>query len=159
MFVTLFLGCQLTLSSQNELVSFYNSYSQVYGGMEDSGISRNESYYFQVNKSITLKDIYLDGEKLNLKKGDTLIIHVGTYIPYNSGFPSPTDSTELFIPEKPKEIPAKDRYQIYQQGRKFYANLQYPYIWDKTISYSCKKKNHTAKAKEGFDAGHTDAAP
>ncbi|MBL7900320.1 MAG: hypothetical protein JNJ99_17415, partial [Crocinitomicaceae bacterium] len=78
---------------------------------------------------------------------------------YNTSLPSITDSTELYIPEKPKDIPAKDRYQIYQDGRKFYANVQYPYMWDKTISYTCKKKSYTVKAKEGFDSGHTDAAP
>lgn len=157
--MTFIAGHHFFLSAQNELVNYFNSYSQVYGGMEDSGISRNESYYFKVNKSITLKDIFLNGVNLNLHKGDTLIINIGIYTPYNSGFPSPIDSTELFIPEKPKEIPVTDRYLIYQQGRKFYANVQYPYMWDKTISYTCKKKSYTVKAKEGFDSGHTDAAP
>ncbi|MBK9593409.1 MAG: hypothetical protein IPO32_18560 [Crocinitomicaceae bacterium] len=54
--------------SQNQLVSYFNSYSEVHGGMEDSGISRSESYFFKVNAKITLLDIYVYDKQLVLKK-------------------------------------------------------------------------------------------
>lgn len=151
--------CSFVLHAQNELVSYYNSYSEVYGGMEDSGISRSESYFFLVKNSITLQEIYLNGEKLKLVKGDTLIINLSKFTPYHSNFPSLGDSTEIYFQEKPKEPSEKERYQIYQQGRKYYANVQYPYIWDKKLTYTCKKKTHTVVAKEGFDSGYTGYAP
>jgi hypothetical protein len=145
--------------AQNQLVSYFNSYSEVHGGMEDSGISRHESYFFKVNATITLLDIYYNEKSLILRKGDTLVINVGRYLPYNSTIPNVISADQKSQAENQKEIPVQARYQVFQKGRCYYANVQSPFIWDGTVNYKCKKKSFTAKAKEGFDSGNTSYAP
>lgn len=144
--------------AQDHLVSYYNFYSEVHGGMEDGGVSRTEAYYFKVNATITLHEIYYDDKRLVLQKGDTLVINVGLFTAYHNDYDK-LDSSKQGKQEEPKELPEKDRYTIYQANRIFYANLQYPTKWNGTVTYSYKNKTYIAKAKEGFDGGNTEYAP
>ncbi|MBK6526295.1 MAG: hypothetical protein IPG07_12535 [Crocinitomicaceae bacterium] len=60
---------------------------------------------------------------------------------------------------KLNEPPAKELYKVFQKGKVYYATIQFDYIWDGTVRYKYKRKTICAKAKEGFDAGFTGAAP
>jgi len=147
-------------TAQNQLVSYFNSYSEVYEGMEDGGISLYESYYFKVNATICLSDIYLDDKNLILHKGDTLVIIRGKHIAYNNSNPRLLEEDGRVKEEtKEKELPVKERFKIVRNGRVYYAMVQFPFIWDGTISYQYKKKTFVAKAKEGFDSGNSSYAP
>lgn len=145
--------------TQDQLVNVYNSYSEVYGGMEDGGISRHELFYFRVNASIKLQDIYINDRQLELKKGDTLVINVSKYTPYNKPNLESNGAKGSEHGPKTKDVPVKERYKIYQSDNIYYANVQDLYIWDGTITFIFKKKTFTVKAKEGFDAGYTGYAP
>lgn len=141
------------LWAQDSLVNIHNSYSEVYGGMEDSGVDRKESYRFVATGSLTLCDIYLDGKKLQLSKNDTLEIILSVYLPYNA---MPTDSPEAKAIPQPDE---KERYRVVKSGSSYFAFVQYPYIWPREICYVSKKKSRTAKPRNGFDSGQSYAAP
>lgn len=144
--------------SQNQLVSYFNSYSEVHGGMEDGGISRNESYFFRVNAKIILLDIYCFDSQLELKKGDTLVINVSKYTPYNENKIELSGGSKV-INEKPAEVVFMKRFDVRQVGRMYYANVHHTYVWDQTLKYQHKKETYVVKAKEGFDSGNTSYAP
>ena len=67
-FFSFFIVIVLTNYSlaQKELVNVYNSYSEVYSGMEDGGISRNESFVFVAFATVEIKNIWLNNEKIIL---------------------------------------------------------------------------------------------
>lgn len=138
--------------AQKELVNVYNSYSEVYGGMEDGGISRTESFTFIAKATIEIKDIFYNGEKIFLKKGDSLIVNVSKYIPYN---PLPIVDTV----DGTRRVVYKPDFKVMKIGRKFYVNVQFPYIWPGVIEYIYKKETYASKIKEGFDDGFTGYAP
>lgn len=144
--------------AQNQLVSYFNSYSEVHGGMEDGGISRNESYFFKVNAKITLLDIYVYEKQLVLKKGDTLVINVGKFTPYNTNKIELSNGSKS-INEKPAEVIFMKRFDVHQVGRIYYANVHHTYVWDKTLKYQHKKETYVVKTKEGFDDGDKVYAP
>jgi len=155
LYIFILLILTSTAYSQNELVNVFNSYSEVYGGMEDSGIQRNESYVFVAHASIELVNISFNGSALKLKNGDSLIINVAKYIPYNS-IPGDTSGNAI----------KSDRSQITTQqitasliGNRYYVNLPYQYFWQKLVDYIYKKKVYSCVIIEGFDSGHTDYAP
>jgi hypothetical protein len=145
--------------AQNQLVSYFNSYSEVYGGMEDGGISRTESFYFHVNATITLLDIYVNDKNLILHKGDTLVINIGKFTPYSNNSiqlrEEEQEEKELIL----NEPPAKELYKVFQRGQVYYATIQFDYIWDGTVRYKYKRQTIRAKAKEGFDSGNEAYAP
>jgi hypothetical protein len=145
--------------SQNQLVSYFNSYSEVYGGMEDGGISRTESFHFHVNATITLLDIYVNDKNLILHKGDTLVINIGKFTPYNNTNPRLLEEGQVEKELILNEPPAKELYKVFQKGQVYYATIQFDYIWDGSVQYKYKRKTICAKAKEGFDSGFTGAAP
>lgn len=157
-FFSFFIVIVLTNYSlaQKELVNVYNSYSEVYGGMEDGGISRNESYVFVAFAKIEIKDIWLNSEKIILQKGDSLIVNVGKYIPYN---PEPIDTNLRAKGWGIKEVRPEDRFKVMKFGDTYYVNVMHPYVWEGIIEYIYKKKTYTSKIKEGFDDGFTGAAP
>lgn len=145
--------------SQNQLVSYFNSYSEVYGGMEDGGISRIESYHFQVNATITLLDIYVKDKNLILHKGDTLVINIGKFIPYTNNNPRLLEDGGEVKELKLNEPPAKELYKVFQKGQVYFATIQFDYIWDGTLRYKHKRQTLFAKVKEGFDSGNKAYAP
>src|SRR5688500_10161380 len=61
--------------TQDQLKNTYNTYSEVYGGTESSGVSRTETYTFVAYGSVVIKDIYYNGGQLKLNKGDTLRVN------------------------------------------------------------------------------------
>ena len=156
-FIFLFLALTNFSWSQKELVNSYNYYSEVYGGMEDGGVSRTESFAFVANASIEIKEIFFQGNRIYLQKGDSLIVNVAKYTPYNNHYATLADSSQI-VKEQP-EIKMEDRYVVLKMGNTYYVNVQHPYIWKGEIIYVCKKNLHVAKIKEGFDKGYTSYAP
>lgn len=141
---------------QNQLINIVSYYSEVLGGTEDGGISRNEGYVFVAQSTVEICDITNHGEKIILKKGDSLIVNVTSYTPYPR---YPVDSTRIPGEAKLPEPKKEDRFSVNKAGSVYYVNVHYAYDWPGTITYSHRKKKFTAKIKEGFDYGHTDAAP
>lgn len=156
-FIFLFLALTNFSWSQQELVNSYNYYSEVYGGMEDGGISRTESFAFVASTTIEIKEIFYQGQKIYLNKGDSLIVNVGKYTPYNNDYVTLVDSNQV-VKEEP-EIKMENRYVVLKMGNTYYVNVQYPYVWKGEIVYVCKKNLRVAKIKEGFDKGNTGYAP
>lgn len=154
LFQSIFLITFFTLG-QNHIINYHNSYSEVFGGMEDGGIQRSESYCFAVKKNIQLLWILEDNKSLELKKGDTLIINLSIYKPYNQREIKLESDT---IHTRPPKVEI-NCFDIRRDNRKVYANLKYNCDWSKTIEYIYKKKKYTLKASEEFDSGYTGYAP
>ncbi|MBK7130449.1 MAG: hypothetical protein IPH66_13985 [Crocinitomicaceae bacterium] len=150
--VIFLLFIALGSQSQTELVNYYNSYSEVLGGMEDGGVSRYELYYFSVHAKISLCDIYFNGDPLQLTKKDTLIIVVNSFTPYNQ-----PDSS--FFYDHPDHLPEKQKYRVYQNDHKFYVNVIHAGYWNYEVCYLFGKNKYNAKAKDSFDSGSQMAAP
>jgi len=157
--LSIYLGLfSITFSlAQKELVNMYNYFSEVHGGMEDSGVSRIESFVFVAYATIEIKEIIYEGQRIYLKKGDSIVVHVNSFIAYNNVTSNTLDVNRT--ESKITEIKIEDRYKVLKVGRIYYVNVQYPYVWPGTIIYVCKKNLHVAKMKEGFDKGYTGYAP
>lgn len=123
--------------------------------MEDGGIQRSESYCFALKKNIQLLWIFEDNKSLELKKGDTLIINISIYKPYNKREIKLKSDTIQYQTQKVEA----NSFDIRRDKRKVYANLKYNSEWSKTIEYIHKKKKYSFKAREEFDSGYTGYAP
>lgn len=141
--------------SQDCLVNTYSSYTEIYGGAEDSGIDHTEIYIFVAYGKIQLTGIQVENEPLNLKKGDTLQIIFQYDTPYGS-------ATERPLVQKADSTNANNfitPFSVIQRGNTYYAYGQKPLAWSWEIPYICQKKNRIAKPKSGFDAVDSYAAP
>lgn len=151
--------------TQNQLVNYFNSFSQVYGGMEDGGIQRTESYHFIVNANIAVLSINENGAPLQLKKKDTLIVHIHSFKPYHDNTPKLDSSLiEKQILENNKD--QANSFQIYRMTRKIYANISLQTPWDRRVEFQLasrrkanKAKTYAIVAKAVFDSGNTSYAP
>lgn len=139
------------------LVSCMNTYSEVYGGMEDGGVSRNESYFFKVLSTVELQDIYVDGERLRLKRGDTLVVNLSIYKPYQQRNLMPEDTVAKKLVSM--KLNASLCFVVYQDKNRYYASMPEGQEWSRSVIYKHGRKIYTASAKEGFDSGQTSYAP
>jgi hypothetical protein len=145
-------------ASQSKLANTYSSFSQVYGGMQDGGISKTESYRFVASGKIQFVNIYLNDTLLSLKKGEKLVVNVSQYVPYNNQSPIPLNG----IKPKEKQIekpPLKEKYEARLYNGVYYVNINENYYWPKSVNYVYKKKTFTAIIKENFDSSYTGFAP
>jgi len=155
-FIFLFAFLNSFSWSQKELVNSYSYYSEVYGGMEDGGVSRTESFAFIAKATVEIKNIFYNNEKIILQKGDSLIVNVAKFITYN---PEQIDTSLNTNSSEEKEVKPEDRFRVVKFGRIIYLNVQANYLWPGTIEYIYKKKPYTSMIKKGFDEGFTSYAP
>lgn len=136
---------------QKELKNIKSTWHETYGGMEESGISRTESFLFIAKKKITLNDINHEGKEIVLKKNDSIQINRYSHRPY-SGITQKQEKENT-------EVPLEKRFRVFKKNNCFYISVQYPYEWNGIIQYTYKKKKLSAKIKDGFDDGKADYAP
>jgi hypothetical protein len=145
--------------SQEHLINYYSEYEEVHGGMEDGGITRQEKFYFSVLAAVELQDVLYENKVLTLVKGDTLIIAVAYFTPYNPE-ENPIDHTKTVYLEK-REVKKSTTalFTVYSDGRYYYLNYQASKKWDESISYCFENQVHTSRIRGGFDTGKTSYAP
>ncbi|MBI3134024.1 MAG: hypothetical protein HYZ14_05045 [Bacteroidetes bacterium] len=141
--------------AQNDLVNTYSSYSEVYGGMEDSGIQRTESYIFVANSTLKIPAIKFEENGITLQKGDTLLVAVNSFKPYTNSTVLP-DSVTVVQSVTPR---VTENFTAIKYGTIYFVQVNYPAFWNGEIEYHKQKKKYTAKIKTGFDAGNTEYAP
>jgi hypothetical protein len=149
----------VSLNGKTHLINYKSHFSEVYGGMEDGGISRYEYFHFSVRASIQVKAMYFKDAPLELKKGDTLVVMVAKYIPYNRPHIISDPDGLKEKKETTTEIPDKEKFKIRWEGKTCYANYHLSGDWNETINYLHRKKEYTIKTKGSFDSGTTDYAP
>jgi hypothetical protein len=152
----LFITC-ISAFAQDKLINTYSFYSEVYGGMEDSGIARTDSYIFIAQCDLSITEIYFENNEIFLHRGDTLQISMHYFTPYISQHFTLDTATLIQAPHA--LIYPDEKFVVHRKGRTYYVNIQYPHSWNKEINYVVKKRTFIAKAKADFDTGYTGYAP
>lgn len=145
--------------SQEQLINYYSEYAEVHGGMEDSGITRQEKFYFHALETIELQDVWYENKPLTLAKGDTIIIAVAHFTPYHDKENEVDHTKTAFLEKRETKKSTTSRFTVYFDGHYYYLTYQASQKWDERISYRCVNQVYTSKTKCGFDTGQTSYAP
>lgn len=138
--------------SQAELINSFVQQSSVYGGMEDGGISTITQYTFIANAPITMVNIKSDSGNLKLKKGDSLIINLSSYQPYQDSetlVETPNESSLIFDTQFSLTIYAGTGYVNID------LQLQLPFV----LTYQFNDVEHIAICKSEIDQRNVAYAP
>lgn len=135
------------LAAERLVVNKFSSESEVYGGMEDGGISRNETYIFVAKRQVYFNDLQLNNEPFRLNRGDSLIVNVSSYKAYSNG-PNPNAGLSL----------SKKNIELRHLNNKYYWNINAMH-WESKICYQYRQKLFCTPAKGHFDKSHKAYAP
>lgn len=150
-FIFCFFSC-LQDFAQDELINVSATGYAMYGGMEDSGVSRSYKYVFVAQKDIEMVNVLLDSTKLQLQKGDSLVVNLNTFEPYNSRLLDDHDEHEFV--QAPTNIYFAQAYR-----RQLYIVNIAVVDWSILLQYVYKRIRYTAVKKESLDAYQSHYAP
>ena len=150
--ITILLSVQ-NGSAQSEFVNSYAVKTTTYGGMADGGVTNGLSYTFEVKTDLTLPYVFLNGEPLELKKGEKVIFDASSYVPYQW---TPEYEREAF--DTTDSEVQKNFFATVSNGI-YYVVIPYGGSWEYARKYRVGTKEYTATVKEGFDEIKSYAMP
>lgn len=151
--IILLLLFKLLASAQNELINIHSTYYAMHGGMATSGVSTSITYTFVANEKIIMSYTQTNNIALTLQKGDTLIVHLNSYRPYQNNYLGEeyyNDNTIKILENYSADKVGKHTYML-----SYSLNLEI----DKAITYRYNGKEFVAKLKPEFDERQEHYAP
>lgn len=151
-FTFLMLAVYALSYGQSELVNVYTSQSSVHGGTPDGGIAITTRYVFVAQKAITLYQVQLNNEQLSLDKGDTLVVALNEFQPYQQEHEVVHEiDTDLVTEIEMHKAVLYKGSPVVSIAASFYLN--------QVLTYSYKNEYHTAKVKANIDQTNVAYAP
>lgn len=152
----IYVFSHVVTTAQYELINVYSSYSKVYGGTEDGGISGSERYVFLAKKNVILSHLKFENNEIALTKNDSLIVIIETYEPYTRTTSDGTNSNKIKSPSATK---IEDCARVSKQSNTYYLFIPSTCSWNGKVDYKIKGKRFSAEKKSEFDTGYNGYAP
>lgn len=151
LYISLVLFTSIFGYSQDELINVQLTKNVMHGGTPMSGVSTTMAYTFVATKRIEMVAISYEKKSLVLTKGDTLVVNLSSYRPYN--FDTNQDGDVFKGPD-----PANAFTAYFRNGR-LYVNTKMTAEFNLATTYTYKGKKHTAKIKTEVDESQSHYAP
>ena len=140
------------LQAQEELINTFIRQSSVAGGTPYGGTSITTSYTFIAQDKIVLPNIETETGNLVLEKGDSIIVHLSSFEPYQK--------SELVQEHQAEVLPIyKSKFTITNYMDIKYINISHEIELTLVITYLYKKEEFIAAIKAEIDQINRAYAP